>query len=99
MLLDRFRTLRLDGDPVWRGSLPLREHLTGNPAARHARLAPLGPNDGSTLVQGALAAPGLTYPVWGADHYMRVAGGDLLLARLLGLLARVPEAELLGMAA
>lgn len=79
--------------------LPLREHLSGNPAARHARLAPLGPNDGSTLVQGALAAPGLTYPVWGADHYMRAPGVDVLLARLLGLLAGAGETELLGMAA
>jgi pimeloyl-ACP methyl ester carboxylesterase len=79
--------------------LPLREHLTGNAAARHARLAPLGPNDGSTLVPDALALPGLTYPGWGADHYMRAPGVDLLLARLLGLLARVPETDLLGMAA
>jgi len=79
--------------------LPLREHLMGNAAARHARLAPLGPNDGSTLVPDALALPGLTYPVWGADHYMRAPGVDLLLARLLGLLARVPETDLLGMAA
>ena len=61
---------------------PLVSHLSGTTAARHARLAPEGPNDGSTLLRDAVVEPGLVYPVWGADHYLRVPGSAALLYRL-----------------
>jgi hypothetical protein len=52
---------------------PLERHLSDNWARRgHARLAPLGPNDGGgILLHDALSWPGDLYPVWGADHYLR----------------------------
>lgn len=51
---------------------PLREHLSNALARRcHRRLAPLGPNDGSLVLADVCALPGLIYPIWGADHYLR----------------------------
>jgi len=51
---------------------PLVEHLTSGAAKRcHHRLTPLGPNDGSVLLADACSQPGLLYPLWGADHYLR----------------------------
>jgi hypothetical protein len=51
---------------------PLREHLTRGIARRcHARLTPLGPNDGGLVLADVCALPGLVYPVWGADHYLQ----------------------------
>lgn len=61
---------------------PLSSHLTGATAARHERLAGLGPNDGSTLLLDALVTPGLVAPVLGADHYFRLPGTSGLLYRL-----------------
>jgi hypothetical protein len=37
----------------------------------HQRLAPLGPNDGAILLSEVGRLPGVTYPVWRADHYLR----------------------------
>ena len=56
-------------------------HVAGFPSAAdlsndwarrgHARLAPLGPNDGGgILLRDLLALPGEIYPVRGADHYL-----------------------------
>ena len=51
---------------------PLREHMTNRVARRcHARLSPLGPNDGGLILADVCALPGLLYPIWGADHYMQ----------------------------
>jgi hypothetical protein len=51
---------------------PLREHLTTALARRcHRRLTDLGPNDGSLILSDVCALPGLLYPIWGADHYLR----------------------------
>jgi hypothetical protein len=51
---------------------PLREHLTTALARRcHRRLTQLGPNDGSLILSDVCALPGLLYPIWGADHYLR----------------------------
>jgi hypothetical protein len=81
---------------------PLREHLTNALARRcHRRLAHHGPNDGAgILLADALSLPGLVYPVWGADHYLRPSGQDLRpLARKLLLHVRdeltqgVPEIQ------
>ena len=65
---------------------PLERHLSSRLARRgFRRLAPLGPNDGAGIVLADLCRlPGLIYPVWGADHYLRpewdIAG---LFARLV----------------
>lgn len=69
---------------------PQRRHLTSAMARRcHARLAVHGPNDGVIVLSDACALPGVIYPVWGADHYLR-SGADMpkLLRAILGLLAR-----------
>jgi hypothetical protein len=51
---------------------PLREHLTHGIARRcHHRMAPLGPNDAGLVLADVCALPGLIYPVWGADHYLK----------------------------
>lgn len=56
---------------------PQRRHLTSAMARRcHRRLAVHGPNDGVILLADACALPGLIYPVWGADHYLR-SGEDM----------------------
>ena len=54
---------------------PLQRHLSNDWARRgHARLAPLGPNDGGgILLADALRLPGEVLPVWGADHYLSPA--------------------------
>lgn len=69
---------------------PLRQHLT-TPLSRrgHRRLSPLGPNDGTISLIDVLRLPGVVYPVWGADHYLRPGGQDLrpLVARILSYLA------------
>jgi hypothetical protein len=64
---------------------PLRRHLTSRLARRgFRRLSPLGPNDAGALLADACRLPGVVYPVWGADHYLRPAGRDMR-----GLFARV----------
>ncbi len=58
---------------------PLRHHATNRLARRnHARLRSYGPNDGAgILLADACRWPGLLYPLWGADHYLRPAGFDI----------------------
>jgi hypothetical protein len=51
---------------------PLRKHLSSALARRcHRRLTHLGPNDGSLILSDVCVLPGLVYPIWGADHYLR----------------------------
>ncbi|HWA25740.1 MAG TPA: hypothetical protein VG734_08775 [Lacunisphaera sp.] len=52
---------------------PLRRHLNHRWAAKaYARLAPLGPNDGgSVLLADVSRWPGIVVPLWGVDHYMQ----------------------------
>jgi hypothetical protein len=67
---------------------PLQRHLTNRLLRRgHRRLAPLGPNDGVALLSDVCRLPGVVYPIWGADHYLRLAGRDVrgLFARILCL--------------
>ncbi|HEY3914057.1 MAG TPA: hypothetical protein VGN61_06180 [Verrucomicrobiae bacterium] len=51
---------------------PLKRHLT-NRFMRlcYQRISPFGPNDGGVLLADACSLPGLLYPIWGADHYLR----------------------------
>jgi hypothetical protein len=81
---------------------PLATDLTNRMARRfHRRLAPLGPNDPVILLEEVLRLPGLVYPVWGADHYLRPSWELRELARAileylaeqLGLLATPAAAE------
>lgn len=65
---------------------PLRRHLSCPLARRgHRRLAPLGPNDGGVLLADVCQLPGVVYPVWGADHYLKLADADVgtIFARVL----------------
>jgi hypothetical protein len=69
--------------------VPRVRHLTTRLSRRgHRRLSPIGPSDGAILLGDATRLPGLVYPIWGADHYLRPAGQDLrpLIARLLAYL-------------
>jgi hypothetical protein len=51
---------------------PLRRHLSNAFMRRcHKILSVYGPNDGGVLLAEACHLPGFTYPVWGADHYLR----------------------------
>jgi hypothetical protein len=51
---------------------PLSEHMSTGLARRcRRRLASFGPNDGSLILADVCALPGLIYPLWGADHYLR----------------------------
>ena len=65
---------------------PLRDHATTR-VARHnySRLEDHGPNDAAgILLADACRWPGLLYPIWGTDHYLRPRGGDVgLVARAL----------------
>jgi hypothetical protein len=71
---------------------PLRQHLTSGMARRcHRRLTPHGPNDGCVILADVCALPGLIYPLWSADHYLR-SGTDL--DQLIGALLRFVGQEL-----
>jgi hypothetical protein len=51
---------------------PLHRHLsTRFSRFCHRKLAPFGPNDGTTLLADLLSIPGEIYPAWGIDHYFR----------------------------
>jgi hypothetical protein len=51
---------------------PLTNHMSNHLSRKfRKRIAHLGPNDGGVMLADACRWPGLLYPVWGADHYMR----------------------------
>lgn len=51
---------------------PLRRHLTNRLARTcHNAGSAEGPNDGAILLCDVVRQPGLIYPIWGADHYLR----------------------------
>jgi hypothetical protein len=51
---------------------PLSAHLaTRRTRAFHRRIAASGPNDGVIALADLCQQPGLIFPVWGADHYLR----------------------------
>lgn len=63
--------------------VPLSSHIERALVARYKRIRHLGPNDGMVLLTDASIEPGLIYPLWGADHYMRDARIIPVLYRLL----------------
>jgi hypothetical protein len=81
---------------------PLRGHLTNAFMRRcHRFIAAAGPNDGGVLLADAVQLPGLLYPVWGADHYLRPdARASAVLAAVLRYLAetRSPASTATGAA-
>lgn len=51
---------------------PLRRHLTNRFMRQcHRFVSRQGPTDGGVLLADACHLPGVIYPVWGADHYLR----------------------------
>lgn len=80
---------------------PLRRHLTNGFMRRcHGFIAPAGPNDGGVLLADALQWPGLLYPVWGADHYLRPdARAGAVLAAILRYLAETLSFPAIGTSA
>ncbi len=87
--------------PAWRAELALPEtlcvvNLIGTPLHSHVQqrslfkrytwMQELGPNDGMALLPDLIVAPGLVYPLWGADHYFRTPQVSPLLYRLFRFL-------------
>ncbi len=75
---------------------PLRRHLTNGFMRRcHQFISPRGPNDGGVLLADACLLPGLTFPVWGADHYLRPdhRAQQIITAILDYLTSQLPQAE------
>ena len=65
---------------------PLRKHLTNGMARRcHRQLTLYGPNDGGLILADVCALPGLIYPIWGGDHYLR-SGADM--KKLIGAVVK-----------
>ena len=102
--LSALNEISRDACPPWPGALDAAPrmdviHVVGFPLERHLtmpivrrgyrRLSPLGPNDGTVLLEDVFALPGRVYPVWGADHYLCPTGRDMsqLVAGILGYLA------------
>lgn len=52
--------------------IPLDWHVTSPVIPRYSRLKGLGPTDGIVLLADTLDQPGCIYPIWGADHMLRV---------------------------
>ena len=57
---------------------PLAESLSSNLARRgYRRLLPWGPNDaGGIVLSDVCDWPGVIYPIWRADHYLRTPGRE-----------------------
>ncbi len=63
---------------------PLTAHMTNRLSRTlRQRIAPLGPNDGSVMLADVCGWPGVVYPVWGADHYLRPSWELRTLARAI----------------
>jgi hypothetical protein len=71
---------------------PTTTGLSSKLAARgHRRMTPSGPNDAVGIVLAeACRWPGVVYPVWDADHYLRAPGREmgLIIRRLLDWIDR-----------
>lgn len=63
-------------------AIPLSWHVTSSAMRRYRRICHLGPNDGVVLLGDYLNEPGLIYPVWGVDHFMRTSRLSEIFGRL-----------------
>jgi len=52
--------------------VPLDWHVTSPVIPRYSRLQHLGPTDGIIMLAETLSEQGHIYPIWGADHMLRV---------------------------
>ncbi len=69
--------------------VPLHSHVQQRSLfKRYGAMANLGPNDGMALLPDLLIEPGLTYPLWGADHYFRTPQVSPLLYKLFRYIRR-----------
>ncbi len=76
---------------------PLTGHMTNRLSRTfRQRIASGGPNDGCVMLADVCRLPGVVYPVWGADHYMRPSWELRALARAIfaHLAARYSQKEL-----
>jgi hypothetical protein len=67
--------------------LPLPSHLPPRTLRTFRRLEAEGPNDGFVPFWDGVA-PGLVYPLWGCDHYLRAPRLSSIVYRLLGEIAQ-----------
>lgn len=63
--------------------LSLLSHCHIKLAPRYRKLAAIGPNDGVMLPHDSIHLPGLIYPLWGCDHFVRTPRIGTLLSRLI----------------
>ncbi|MDQ3159654.1 MAG: hypothetical protein M3Q51_01370 [Pseudomonadota bacterium] len=63
--------------------VPLLGHVQPLLVERHQLLNEFGTNDGISLLQTTMAAPGHIYPLWGADHFLRTPRLSPLIYRLM----------------
>lgn len=63
-------------------AVPLSWHVTGSVIRRYHRICHHGPTDGVVILSDYLKEPGVIYPVWGVDHFMRTSRITALFYRL-----------------
>jgi hypothetical protein len=63
--------------------VPLLSHVQPILVPKHQFLSEYGVNDGISLLEDTMEAPGHLYPIWGADHFLRTPALSPLLYRLL----------------
>jgi len=62
---------------------PLLSHVEGSVAKRFKKLVQFGPNDGIIPLYDTLTLSGNVYPIWGADHLLRVPQYSELIYKLM----------------
>jgi hypothetical protein len=97
-ILERpFRVDLPEGKMICVVPLCLRSHLnTGGQRRRFDGLKKYGPNDGIMTYVDGVHHQAKIFPVWGADHYMRVPATAFMFYRLFGYLAAEQRRELAG---
>jgi hypothetical protein len=69
--------------------VPLHSHVQQRSLfKRYGWMQEMGPNDGMSLLSEMLVEHGVTYPLWGADHYFRTPQVSPLLYRLFRYVRR-----------
>jgi hypothetical protein len=72
----------------------LRSHLNSSGQRRRFdQMSKFGPNDGVLTFFDGLHPSANVFPVWGADHYMRVPGTPFLFYKLFGYFAGLERKE------
>lgn len=67
--------------------VPLASHIQAKLRPHYRRLLALGPNDGFVPLTDVQKLPGVIYPVWGSDHFLRTPKLSPLLYRLCNYIA------------